>query len=148
MSLINWIVKSKRPYPLVDGGKTHKNVLRVRDMVKIICYFGVNIGKVNGNIFNVANPDYLTMHEIVKAIARAANVDIKIINIPNWLIKPFAVLGDLLSWVLRVEMPLSSRRLKVMITDTLIDTSKLQSELKDQMGFISFEDGIRHLLER
>ena len=88
------------------------------------------------------------MHEIVETIARAANVDIKIINIPSWLIKPFAVLGDVLSWILWVEMPLSSRRLKVMTTDTLIDTSKLQSELKDQMDFIPFEDGMKQLLER
>lgn len=147
-SLINWITKNKVPYPLVNGGKSRKNILCVRSLVKVICYFSMNIGKVNGEIFNVANPDYLTMHEIVKTIARAANVDIKIINIPNWLIKPFAILGDLMSWILRVEMPLSSRRLKVMITDTLIDTSKLQSELKEQIGFIPFENGIRKLLER
>ena len=148
MSLINWIVKSNLPYPLVNGGKTRKNVLSVRDLAKVICYCGANTGKVNGDIFNVANPDYLTMHEIVKTIARTANVDAKIINIPYWLLKPFAVLGDVCGWILRGEMPLSSRKLKVMITDTLIDTGKLQSQLKDQMGFIPFEDGISHLLER
>ncbi len=147
MSLVDWIVKKKRPYPLVGGGKIHKNVLSVSDLVGVFAYLGENMDRLSGKIFNVANPDYLTIREIVETIARAGNVDIKIMSIPGWLLKSFAVLGDMMGWVLRTEMPLSSRKLKVMTTDTLIDTRKLQLELKDQIRFTSFEDGMRELLE-
>jgi len=75
MSLINWIVKKKRPYPLVGGGKTRKNVLSVHDLVGVFAYLGENIDRLNGEIFNVANPDYLTMREIVETIARAGQFD-------------------------------------------------------------------------
>ena len=108
---------------------------------------GKNIGRLNGEIFNVANPECLTIREIVETIARAGNVDIKIMRIPGWLLKCFAMPGDLIGWVLCTEMPLSSRKLKVMTTDTLIDTTRLQLELKSRLRFKSFEDGMRELLE-
>jgi|GEM_PF-2506739 len=147
MSMVNWIVKKKRPYPLVDGGKTRKNILSARDLVGVFASLGENIDRLNGEIFNVANPGDLTMREIVETIALAGNVNTKIINIPGRLLKLFAVLGDLMGWVLRAEMPLSSRKLKVMTTNTLIDTAKLQLELDGKVNFTSFKDGMIGLLK-
>lgn len=147
ISLINWITKGKLPYPLVNGGQACKNVLSVHDLINVIDYLGVNIVKVNGEIFNIANPDFLSMNEIVKTISRAANIDHKVINIPSCLLKHFAVLGDVFGWIFSTELPVNSRRLKVITTDTLIDTSKLQRILKNEIQFTAFEDGVRQLLE-
>jgi nucleoside-diphosphate-sugar epimerase len=147
ISLVDWIVNKRLPCPLLDGGKARKNVIHVRDLARVLVYFGENVIANDGQIFNVANPDSLTMCDIVKTINEVADVDITTINIPGWLLKPLAIFGDMLGLVLRREFLFSSRKLDVLISDAVVDTGKLHSELRGRIAFLPLKDGLNQLLK-
>lgn len=146
-SLIKWVVNNKLPVLMINGGKAQKNILYVRTLVRVLIYFGTNICENNGQVFNVADPAAMTMRGIVETVAEAAGINVRLLNVPFWLLKPFAVLGDILGRILGREVPLCSRKLEVMTADAVVDTSKLHSRLRGCVDFTSIKDGLSQLPE-
>ncbi|MFB3892651.1 MAG: NAD-dependent epimerase/dehydratase family protein [Phycisphaerae bacterium] len=134
--------------PAIDGGRARKKILYVKNLAATLAFLGANAAEFDGLVVNVADSETLTLREIATAVARTLGVDLRIINLPLWLIRPMALLGDLAGWALRREMPLSTRRLRVVTSDTLIDTSRLEGILKDRLALRPFEECLKDYLGR
>jgi nucleoside-diphosphate-sugar epimerase len=145
--LIHSVLKSKFPVPIVDGGRARKNTLYVRNLARVMVHLATHLSEYNGEIFNVADPDFKTMREIIETIANTTGVSLRLIDIPSYLLKPMAIMGDALGWMLGLEMPLSSRKLRVITNNTIVNTAKLYSALSGKIDLFSFEDGLCDFLK-
>ncbi|MFP4354129.1 MAG: hypothetical protein ACLFUJ_03315, partial [Phycisphaerae bacterium] len=66
-------------------------------------------------------------------------------DLPYWLLKPAACCGDLAGALLGRELPLSSRKLRVLTTDSLVCTDKLYSTI-DTESLLAFRQGLSEYL--
>ncbi len=133
-------------FPVVDGGKALKNTLYVGNLARTLAFFGTNAARFDGEVFNVADPEVHSMRQIAETVARVADTNLRLKNLPSAVLKPFALAGDLVGAILRREMPLSSRRLRVMTADSVVRTDKLHAALGDAVPFLTLEEGLRAYL--
>ncbi len=133
---------SRGPFPLIDGGRAMKSSLYVADLATVMILMADDLDSCDGETFNVADPQARSMREISTTIATAAAVRPKLISVPTWLLRPAAWGGDVLGRVVRREMPISSRRLRVMTAPSVVATSKLTTCLKGRMEFTPLRDGL------
>lgn len=145
-SLVNWIVNKRIPVPMAGRGAARKNTLYVRNLAGILQYFGANCSRFDGEIFSVADPGSMTMSSIIEMIARIAGTKARVMNIPDLLIRPMARLGDIGGKILGRELPLSSRKLSVLTSNSVIDTTKLYAAMGDDVEIVSFEEGLREYM--
>lgn len=132
----------------VDGGRARKSTLYVRNLAKIISTLAEHLDRCDGMILNVADTPPQSVAAMIDGIAGALGKQPHRINLPATLLKPFALLGDLGGWVLRRELPLSSRKLRVLTTDTIVDTSELQRVLPEDLDILSFQQSLRQYLAK
>ena len=114
-SMINGI--KKRFYFNIAGGKAKKSMVLASDVAKYI----INAAEVGGvyNLTDGHNPSFfeLSIH-IAKQIGTHPPM-----NIPIWLAKIIALLGDLLG----SKVPLNTERLKKIISNLTFDDSKART---------------------
>ncbi|NLF32341.1 MAG: NAD-dependent epimerase/dehydratase family protein [Planctomycetes bacterium] len=134
-------------FPVVDGGKALKNTLYVGNLARTLAFFGANAARFDGEVFNVADPEVHSMRRIAETVAAVAGVDLRLPNLSSALLKPFALAGDALGALLRRELPLSSRRLRVMTADSVVRTDRLQAALGGAVTFLTLEEGLRAYLK-
>jgi len=134
-------------FPVVDGGTARKNTLYVGNLARTLAFFGAHAGRFDGEVFNVADPELYSMRQIAQTVADVAGIELRLRNLPSALLKPFALVGDVLGALLRREMPLNSRRLDLLTEDTTICTDKLHAALGDEVRFLTLEEGLRAYLE-
>jgi len=113
-------VKSQR-YKHVGNGSTGKSVIYSKDLAQAIklCIERVSPGI---HVFNVANPDPVSMKDLTEEIARALNLPAKIQSVPA----PLAMLGlKTLNALMPGKAPISEEQLEKLTTTTTCSISKL-----------------------
>jgi GlcNAc-P-P-Und epimerase len=143
-NMINAVAKGS--FPVVDGGSARKNTLYVKNLAATMGYLAEMIVTLPATVFNVADPEPHSMREIAETVAKVTGISVRVRNLPSLLLRPFGWLGDLLGAILRREMPISSRRIQVMTTDSLVNTERLHGLLKGCVPYFSFEEGLRDYL--
>jgi UDP-glucose 4-epimerase len=126
--------------PVIDGGRARKSTLYVGNLARLMCYLSEKPKEFAGQVFNVTDPGVASFREIVSTIAGVCGRRVSIVSVPSWLVWPLARIGDLLGAAFGKELPISSRRLDVMKSDSVVSTGKLEDAIQDRCQLILFHD--------
>ena len=105
-------------YLSIAGGKARKSVLMVDDIAHL-----VPLVAEKGGVYNVCDDHNPSFGELESSIAKQLGKR-KPINIPYWMAKRLALIGDVFSF-----FPLNSNRLKKIITSDTWSNEKAKREL-------------------
>ena len=111
-------VKSQR-YKHIGKGDTGKSVIYVKDLARAMlsCLKRVPEGH---HIFNVANPDPVTVHDLAEEIASCLELEKKIPSVPAPLVKWGVKAAELFG-----KSPVSSEQVDKLTTETTCSVEKL-----------------------
>ena len=131
---------------VIDGGAARKNTLYVKNLARVLVDLSTHLDDCRGAVLNVADPHPRSMRDIALTVGEAAGVDVKLVNVPSWFLKPAAWMGDLLGLLAGREMPISSRRVGVMTTDSVVRTERLEAILQGRVRFATLAEGVSEYL--
>ena len=110
----------KKGYYLnIAGGSAKKSMVMAEDVAKLT----VRVARAGG-IFNLTDGCHPSFYELSTLIAQQLKKD-NLLNIPTWLAKILAKLGDLAG----AKFPFNSYKLKKITSDLTFDDSKAAREL-------------------
>lgn len=115
--MINGIIKGY--YFNIAGGTARKSMVLAEDVAKIL----IKASKTGG-IYNLTDGINPSFYELSYAIAKT-NGKIRIFNMPFFIAKSIAIVGDLVG----LKLPLNSSKLKKITTDLTFDDTKARRVL-------------------
>jgi nucleoside-diphosphate-sugar epimerase len=78
-------------FPMFGNGKTYYHPLYIDNLVDAFM-LAMEAGKGEGQAYLIADNDYVAIKELVKAVGRAMNIDVKI---PHYPVMPLVVAGHI-----------------------------------------------------
>lgn len=132
--------------PVIGGGRARKNTLYVKNLARVLEFVGANAAELSGRALNVADSEAHTMREIIDAIGRALGREVKVRNLPVCLLRPLGWVGDAVGKLAGREMPISSRRIRVLTTDSVVSTRRLEEVLAGRVELLDLEAGLADYL--
>jgi GlcNAc-P-P-Und epimerase len=125
-------------YASVAHNKARKSVVVTEDIARLTA----DISNKSG-IFNLTDGLHPLFSDIEHAIEMRTGKSVRL-HIPGWILKSAALIGDLLTYLLRRDMPISTTRLNKIISTLTFSDQKARNELswKPQSAL----DFIRHHL--
>ncbi len=124
--LVQW-VKSGFPYPL-GSFYNERSYLGIEHLCYVIHEF-VQKSHLEGGIYHVADSGYLSTSELIQLIGRVLQKEIRVLNIPQTIIRILGKFGDVLG------LPLNSDRLQKLTGDYRVSNDKLRTVLKSDRIF-------------
>jgi len=116
-SMINGIKKGY--YFNISRAKAKKSIVLAEDIAKLIS----NIKTNQNGTYNLSGKKDYTLYEISNIIAKQLSKN-KIYNLPYFLVKPMALIGDLLPF-----FPINSNKLKKMVNPLTFSSEKAKKQL-------------------
>ena len=128
---------------MIGGGKNKKSIAYVGNLAKFIkltlnCDKGVAI-------YNYADKPDLSMNELVAMIYRILRKNEKKFYLPYWIGMIFGNTCDILSFVIRKNIRISSIRIKKFCSNSIISTEKLES--LDYKRSLSLYDALKKTIQ-
>ncbi len=132
-------------FPMFGGGKTFYHPLYVDSLVDAF----VNAqepGRGDGKVYLIADAEYVTIEELVRAVGRALDVDVKIRHLP---IVPLIIAGHVCEKVckpFRISPPIFPRRVDWFRQNRAFDISAARRDL----GYdpqVDLDEGLRRTAE-
>ncbi|HMQ10596.1 MAG TPA: NAD(P)-dependent oxidoreductase [Oligoflexia bacterium] len=120
--LIQQIKKKKFFY--VGAMNNIKSICYVKNLVSA-CMFVLRDLEEDLFIFNYADDKQMTSREISQTIA--GKLDIKLVNVPLWLVYCLAIPFDLLTILTKKDFGVSTQRIKKLCTQTYFKAEKIKS---------------------
>ena len=134
---------SSGKFLMVGKGENKKSMAYVGNIVAFIKFL-IDNKKDGYNVYNyIDKPDY-TMNELIAHISKVLNKHIPSTHFPYWLGMLGGKCFDLLAWVTRKKLPISTVRVKKFCATTQFDATKAHSS-----GFeapFSLADGLANTL--
>jgi len=132
-------------FPMFGGGKTFYHPLYVDSLVDAF----VNAqepGRGDGKVYLIADAEYVTIEQLVRAVGRALDVDVKIRHLP---IVPLIIAGHVCEKVckpFRITPPIFPRRVDWFRQNRAFDISAARADLgyNPQVGL---DEGLRRTAE-
>ncbi len=92
LSLLENLIKKKIPWPLglFNNKRTFCSIYNFNFIINEL----INSEIRKSDIYNICDDDYISTNKLYEIIASSLNVNYKIYNIPIFIIKMFALLGD------------------------------------------------------
>lgn len=110
-------------YFKIKNNKAQKSIVVASDVAKLIAK-----PITKSSIFHLTDGENPAFQEIEKAIEQRLNKKIKIV-IPFNIINFLAKIGDFFTFLTKKDMPISSLRLKKLVSNLTFDSSKAKKEL-------------------
>ena len=129
---------------MVGGGNNKKSMAYVGNIVAFIKFL-IEEKRDSYNVYNYIDKPDFTMNELVSLIGKVLNKHIPQIKVPYWIGMCGGYCFDLLAFVTRKKLPISSVRIKKFCATTEFDSSKMLSS-----GFTpqySLGDGLSRTLK-
>ena len=129
---------------MVGKGNNVKSMAYVGNVVAFVKFMIDNV-KEGYNVFNYIDKPDMTMNELVPHVGKVLGKQIPAIHFPYWLGMLGGKCFDLLAWVLRRKLAISSVRVKKFCATTQFDASKVADS-----GFVppySLAEGLSRTLE-
>lgn len=129
---------------MVGKGNNVKSMAYVGNVVAFVKFMIDNV-KEGYNVFNYIDKPDMTMNELVPHVGKVLGKHIPAIHFPYWLGMLGGKCFDLLAWVLRRKLAISSVRVKKFCATTQFDASKVADS-----GFVppySLAEGLTRTLE-
>lgn len=133
-------IKSGR-FRMIGSGKASYQLTYIDDLVDGIVLCGTR-DEALGNVYILAGEPYMSMNELVAAIAEILDVKVSRIHIPFWPVYAAALLCEKACRPLGIEPPLYRRRVDFFRKERAFDISKARREL----GFnpkVSVKEGLK-----
>tara|TARA_B100002052_G_C15837579_1_gene578530 strand:- start:1096 stop:1554 length:459 start_codon:yes stop_codon:yes gene_type:complete len=117
---------SKR-IPWVLGSFQNKRSYCSIDNLMFTIYELITNNKIPSGIYNVADDEYLSTNEIVTLMFNSNNQKPIIFNVPPFIVKCVAKIGDIL------PLPLNSERLKKLTESYMVSNDKLKKFIAKEL---------------
>lgn len=119
---------AKGMFPMFGSGRTLYHPLYIDNLVDafVLC---MNTGAGNGRVYLIADEQYYTIEEIVKAVARALNVQVRT---PHYPLAPLVAVGHLAEKICRplgIIPPIFPRRVDWYRQNRAFDITRARLEL-------------------
>jgi len=142
-NLLNQIASGK--FMMVGKGNNQKSMSYIGNIIAFI-KFMIENKQTGYNVFNYVDKPDFTTNDLVHHTSKILNKNIPTIHVPYWL----GMLGgygfDVLAWLTRKKLNISSVRVKKFCAVTQYDSKKAMSS-----GFVppySMEEGLRRMLNQ
>jgi len=128
-------------FPMFGGGRTLYHPLYIDSLVDALV-LAQEPGRGDGAAYLIADAEYVSIEDLVRAVGRAMNVDVKIRHFPVW---PLVIAGHLcekLCKPLRITPPIFPRRVDWYRQNRAFDISKARRDL----GYdptVGLDEGLR-----
>ncbi|WP_282050980.1 NAD-dependent epimerase/dehydratase family protein [Maribacter aquivivus] len=114
--MITGIEKGK--YFNIADGKAKRSVVLAEDLA----LFSTELISIGG-VYNLTDGFDASFNQLSNVISKAKNKQ-RVKNMPLWLAKGIAKIGDLIEMILKKEAPFSTKKLKQMTTDLTFSSEK------------------------
>ena len=115
----------ERRFLIFGSGESNTNFLYIRDFIDLLLLVKDD-QRAYGQVF-IASDTPLHLSTFVKYIVEALGSDLRIMKVPVALGYIAALLFDIVSFVLQKPLPLSRRRLRAMLNQTIYTNRKVKS---------------------
>ncbi len=113
------------PWPKMNN---KRSMIHVEDVIAAALLCEGN-EKANRQVYNVTDGEYYSTSDIVRWIRAELGLSEQKISTPLLILKLAAVFGDVLSFVVRKKMPLTTDNLEKLISSSAFSSNKIQNEL-------------------
>jgi len=114
----------KGAYISIKNNRAQKSIVLAEDVAHLIATVATNAS----GTFNLTDQVHPSFEQIEMAMSERLGKKIKI-KLPLVLLRPMALVGDMLGKILKKDMPLSSLRLEKITSTLTFDDSKAYNEL-------------------
>ena len=121
-NLLKQISGSK--FMMVGKGENKKSMAYVGNVVAFINFIIDHIAS-GYNVFNYIDKPDFTMNELIDHVSNVLNKHIPSTHIPYWIGMTGGYCFDILSFITRKKLPISSVRVKKFCATTMFDSSKM-----------------------
>jgi nucleoside-diphosphate-sugar epimerase len=140
-----WLMLFKRTrsgrFLMFGDGRAKYHPLYIDNLVDAF-ELAVEKEAANGQTYLIADEQYYSITEIVKAVGRAQGIELDIIHLPFWPLWMLAFLVESISKPLKISPPLFRRRVDWFRQNRAFDISKAKCELGYQSK-IDLQIGLR-----
>jgi nucleoside-diphosphate-sugar epimerase len=133
LNLLYQIVTKRLPWPL--GKFENERSFCSIDNLSYVIGELIERNEIPSGIYNIADDVSISTNELVLLLSKSLGIKPKIWNIPKWMIKVGAKLGDIL------KLPLNSERLEKLTQNFIVSNKKLTASIGNKLP-IDSRDGI------
>jgi nucleoside-diphosphate-sugar epimerase len=137
LNLLYSLINKKIPYPL--GAYKNKRSFLAVDNLSFIIEKLIQL-KPESGIYNVADDDQISTNDLIKIIGEGIGKKAIIINVPKFLIRGIAKLGDLLN------LPLNSERLSKLTENYCVSNLKIKEALELELP-LNTREGLKRTIK-
>ena len=123
----------ERRFLIFGSGKSVTNFLYIRDFIDLLLLVKDN-QRAYGQVF-IASDSPMYLSTFVKCIVEALSSDFRILKVPIVFGYIAALLFDIVSFVLQKPLPLSRRRLRAMLNETIYTNQKMKSVMATNFNY-------------
>ena len=138
-NLLYKYIETGFPWPL--GKYNNKRTFCSIDNLNFVIKEILNNINIPSGIYNIADDDSLSVNEVVKIIGYSSNKYVKILNIPIFLIKILALVGDYF------PILFNSDKLNKLTQNFVVSNKKIKNEIKKELP-IKSKNGIQGIYHK
>jgi nucleoside-diphosphate-sugar epimerase len=138
LNLLYKLVQKGLPWPL--GAFDNKRSFCSIENLCFIINELIENEKINSGIYNVSDTEAISTNELIRLIAESKNTTPKLLNIPKFIIRLIARIGDIL------RLPLNSERLKKLTENYVVSNDKILYNINKSLP-VSAKSGILSTLK-
>lgn len=133
LNLLYKIVSKKMPWPL--GAYENKRSFCNIDNLCFVIKELIQNEQIHSGIYNIADDESLSTNDLIDLISKSQSKKSHIWNIPKYLIKSLAILGDIF------QLPLNTERLKKLTESYIVSNNKIKNAINKPLP-VSAKDGL------
>ena len=122
LNLLYKLVRKGLPWPL--GSFENKRSFCSIDNLCFVLNELIQNDKIPSGIYNIADDESISTNELIRLIAKSQGKNSFILNIPRFIIKLFAQLGNLFN------LPINTERLKKLTETYTVSNKKIKNAIK------------------
>lgn len=135
LGLLYKLISKGIPYPLASF-ENKRSFISIDNFSFFINEIVSNAEKLPNGIYHIADDEYVSTSEIIEIIKQVKQKHTPNLNLPKFLVKAIAKIGDVL------PIPLNSLRLKKMTSNLTVSNQKIKSALGIEKLPLSAEEGL------
>ncbi|MCW3159867.1 NAD-dependent epimerase/dehydratase family protein [Chryseobacterium oryctis] len=135
LGLLYKIISKGIPYPLASFNN-ERSFVSIDNFNFFIQQIIQKSNKLENGIYHIADDEPIATNDIIEVIKKVENLKIPNINLPKFLIKGLAKLGDILPF------PLNTKKLKKLTNNLLVSNQKIKTALEIDKLPLTAEEGL------